>query len=94
MLERVIFDTHEESARVGGFVALQWEQACSFSATLGCETDATGGTMIDTFGRTTVKGVYAAGETIGFPSNLIVAASQGNMAAVGVNMDLIESAFL
>lgn len=37
-------------------------------------------------GRTSVKGVYAAGEVIS-PSQLIVAAAQGSMAAAGVNTD-------
>lgn len=93
MLERVTFARHEASMRVGGFVAAQWVQASPFGAQLGCELNAMGGTVIDDFGRTTVKGVYAGGEVV-TPSQLIVAAAQGSMAAVGVNTDLIQSEFL
>lgn len=92
MLERVVFATQKEIAREGGFVTAQWTQASPFGTLLGCELNAMGGTVTDEFGRTTVKGVYAAGEAI-IPSQLIAAAAQGSTAAVGVNMDLIQSEF-
>lgn len=94
MLERVVFATHEESKRQGGFVVSQWSQASGFGTLFGCDLNAQGGTVTDNFGRTTVKGVYAAGEVIGVPSGLIMAAAQGSMAATGVNMDLTQSEFL
>ncbi len=90
-LERIVFATHEESMREGGFVVGQAHQASSFGAILGCDMNAQGGIVIDGFGRTTVKGVYAAGDTsIGGPSQLIIAASEGSKAAAGVTMDLIQ----
>jgi thioredoxin reductase len=94
MLERVVFASHEESQRQGGFVVPQWSQASGFGTLLGCDLNAPGGIVTDNFGRTMVKGVYAAGEVIGVPSSLIMAAAQGSMAAAGVNTDLTESAFL
>ncbi|MBV9228503.1 MAG: NAD(P)/FAD-dependent oxidoreductase [Chloroflexi bacterium] len=94
MLERVVFASHEESQRQGGFVIPQWSQASGFGALLGCDLNAQGGIVTDNLGRTTVKGVYAAGEVSGITSNLIVSAAQGSMAAAGVNMDLTQSEFL
>lgn len=94
MLERVEFATHEKIQRQGGFVATKLSQASSLGTQLGCDTNATGGIVIDQLGRTSVKGVYAAGEGIGNPSQLIIAAAQGSMAAGGVNADLTESDFL
>jgi thioredoxin reductase len=98
MLEQVVFANHEESARQGGFIAPRWQQASSFGAQLGCEMKVLDGNALavivtDQLGRTSVKGVYAAGEVIG-PSQLIVAAAQGSMAAAGVNFDLTQSEFL
>jgi thioredoxin reductase len=93
MLERVVFASHEESARQGGFVVPYWSQASSFGAQLGCDTNAIGGTVTDPLGRTSVKGVYAAGEVLGGTSQLIVAAAQGSMAGAGVNTDLTQSEF-
>jgi thioredoxin reductase len=48
-----------------------------------------GGIATDSYGRTNIKGVYAAGDaSIIAPSQLIYA------AAVGVNTDLIQQEFL
>lgn len=46
----------------------------------------------DSLGRTNVKGIYAAGEITG-PSQLIVSASQGDMAGLGIIRDSSEAAF-
>ena len=98
MLERVVFATHEESKRQGGFVVPQHRQASPFGTLLGCEMNTMEGSTLamivtDRLGRTSVKGVYAAGEVTAL-SQLIVSAAQGSMAAAGVNFDLIESEFL
>ena len=95
MLERVVFASHEESQRQGGFVVPQWTQASGFGAFLGCERNALGAIVTDDFGRTTIPGVYAAGDaSVVVPSKLIIAAASGSRAAAGVNLDLTESAFL
>ena len=95
MLERVVFATQGERSREGGFVVTQWFQASSFGTLLGCDMNALGGIVTDQFGRTTVPGVYAAGEaSVGAPSQLIIAAAEGSRAAAGVNTDLTESEFL
>jgi thioredoxin reductase len=95
MLERVVFASHEESKRQGGFVVPQWLQASRFGALLGCDMNALGGIVTDDFGRTTIPGVYAAGDaSVVVPSQLIIAAASGSRAAAGVNTDLIQSEFL
>jgi thioredoxin reductase len=95
MLERVMFASHEERTRQGGFVVPQWSQASGFGALLGCDMYALGGIVTDDFGRTTIPGVYAAGDaSVVIPSQLIIAAASGSRAAAGVNTDLTESAFL
>lgn len=93
MLERVVFASHEESTRSGGFVSPQWFQASPFGTALGCKPNALGGILTDSFGRTTVKWVYAAGE-VTVPSQVIIAAAQGSMAAMGVSTDLTENELL
>ena len=94
MLERVVFATGEESICKGGFVAPQLIQASSFGSLLECDMNAMDNIVIDAFGRTSVKGVYAAGDIVGMPFQLIMAAMQGSIAAAGVNTDLIQSEFL
>lgn len=95
MLERVVFSTHEEIAREGGFVVPQWTQASSFGAQLGCDLNAMGGVTTDDFGKTTVPGVYAAGDaSVVMPSQVIFAAASGSRAAVGVYAELTQKEFL
>ena len=46
-------------------------------------------------GRTTVKGIYACGDTaLSAPAQLVIAAGEGSKAAAGVIADLVEEAFL
>jgi thioredoxin reductase len=95
MLERIVFTTHDEIVCQGGFVVPQLSQASPFGAEFGCDRNAMGGIVTDQFGRSSVKGVYAAGDVCGgMLSQLIVAAAQGCAAAAGVNMDLTQSEFL
>ena len=95
MLERVVFSTHEESTRQGGFVIPQWAQASAFGALLGCDLNASGGIVTDVLGRASVPGVYAAGDaSVHMPSQLIIAAASGSRAGAGVNADLTQSEFL
>jgi len=94
MLERVVFASHEEIAREGGFVVSALSQASGFGAQLGCELNAQGNMVIDELGRTTVPGVYAAGDAAGMaPAQLVIAAAAGSRAAAAVNTDLTEIAF-
>ncbi|WP_244422455.1 FAD-dependent oxidoreductase [Ktedonobacter racemifer] len=94
-LERVVFATQGERARRGGFVASQLLQASPFGEELGCQMNAMGGIVTDPFGRTTVPGVYAAGDALmAVLHQLIIAAAGGSWAAAGVNTDLTEREFL
>jgi thioredoxin reductase len=94
-LERIAFATQEERSREGGFVAPQLLQASPFGEELGCEMNAMGGIVTDPFGRTTVPGVYAAGDaSVVVPAQLVIAAAEGSRAAAGVNTDVTERDFL
>jgi thioredoxin reductase len=94
-LERIVFENHPDIERVGGLVGIQWKQATTIGQDLGCETNALGGIATDELGRTNIKGVYAAGDTVTniMQAQLIMAAASGSKAAVGVNTDLIASYF-
>lgn len=94
-LERIVFANQEERARRGGFVASRLLQASPFAEELGCQMNAAGGIITDSFGRTTVPGVYAAGDALlAAPQQLIIAAAGGSWTAAGVNTDLTEREFL
>jgi thioredoxin reductase len=57
---------------------------------LGCERDGAGWVVTDPVGRTSVAGVWAAGNVVDPRAQVITAAGQGSSAAIALNADLIE----
>jgi len=93
-LEKVSFADGTEIERSGGIVTTELAQSHSFMTSLGFEMKQSGGIQVDDFGRTSVEGVYAAGDaSIIGPSQLIIAAAHGTRAAVGVNSALTMEVF-
>lgn len=93
-LESVRFADGAEIGRTGGFVSAKWRHAVNFGEALGCAMNEHGGLLKDEFGRTSVRGVYAAGDgALIMPAQLIVAAGDGSRAAFGINGDMINDDF-
>jgi thioredoxin reductase len=59
-------------------------------ATAGCEIEADGGVRVDSEGRTSVPGIYAAGDVSRDVQLAIVAAAEGARAAEAIHRDLME----
>ncbi|MFE5408376.1 NAD(P)/FAD-dependent oxidoreductase [Microbacterium sp. NPDC056569] len=82
-----------DGARVGidgGFVRPQWHPALDFVGGIDLERDGFGNLVTDRSGRTSVPGLYAAGDAASpGPQQLIVAAGQGARAAAVMVHDLI-----
>ena len=57
-------------------------------AHLPLERDEAGALIVDTFGRTAVEGIYAAGDLVPGPQAVVQALASGQRAAVGVTRDL------
>ncbi|MFC7380649.1 NAD(P)/FAD-dependent oxidoreductase [Sphaerisporangium rhizosphaerae] len=57
---------------------------------LGCDIDDTGWVVTDATGRTTVPGVWAAGNVRNPRAQVITAAGEGSAAAIAVNTDLVD----
>jgi thioredoxin reductase len=57
---------------------------------LGCERDANGWPITLGEGRTTVPGVWAAGNVVNPRAQVITAAGEGSAAAIAINADLVE----
>ncbi len=59
-------------------------------AGLGCDIDADGWVSVDNTGRTSVTGVWAAGNVVDPCAQVITAAGAGSAAAIALNADLVE----
>ncbi|WP_054706016.1 NAD(P)/FAD-dependent oxidoreductase [Bacillus sp. JCM 19041] len=93
-LQTIKFVGREEIKRDSGIVMTGFTQATDFASSLELEVNEIGGVVTDVFGRTNQAGVYSAGDhSIAGPSQLIIAAAEGNKAAVGVIADLTDESF-
>jgi thioredoxin reductase len=57
---------------------------------VGCDVDAEGWVTTDRTGRTSVPGVWAAGNVVDPRAQVITAAGAGSAAAIALNADLVE----
>ncbi|MFD0587275.1 NAD(P)/FAD-dependent oxidoreductase [Paenibacillus sp. GCM10027627] len=93
-LRQVEFTDGTRMDRTGGFIAPQWVPRAIFQQELGYAVNEVGGMIADGMGKTNVAGLFAAGEvTSGSPSQLIVAAAAGSLAATSINLELTEEDF-
>ena len=74
----------------GGFVRPHWDPALDFIAGLEVDRDRDGHLIVDRSGRTSIPGLYGAGDAAApGPQQLIVAAGQGARAAAVLIHDLV-----
>jgi thioredoxin reductase len=64
-------------------------QADGLLGGLGCDVDAAGFASVDGTGRTSVAGVWAAGNVVDPRFQVITAAGAGSAAAIAINADLV-----
>jgi thioredoxin reductase len=57
---------------------------------LGCETHENGWVVADPTGRTSVTGVWVAGNAVNPRAQVITAAGEGSASAIAINADLVE----
>ena len=57
---------------------------------LGCDVDGAGFATVDSTGRTSVAGVWAAGNVVDPRAQVITAAGAGSAAAIAINADLVR----
>ena len=94
-LREVIFTDGTTLEATGLFVHPPARQAATFAADLGCDVLADGIVAVDDLGRTTVPGVYAAGDmarraAMPIPGQLVsVAAAAGTLAALAIDQELL-----
>ncbi|WP_040984196.1 FAD-dependent oxidoreductase [Oceanobacillus jeddahense] len=69
------------------------EQAAPFAEQLGLEQNEMGRIKTDLQGRTSVKEIYAGRDNAAGPQQLVIAASEGSKAAIGVISDFVEDTF-
>ena len=72
---------------------LPFVQHCEIPVQLGCALNEQGYITVDNFYRTTVPGVFAAGDNINMMRSVALAVSAGNFAGALINKELVDETF-
>jgi thioredoxin reductase len=93
-LEAIVFEDGTALQREAVFIRAAQEQHSLLPAKLGCAINEMGYIQVDVNGKTSIAGVYAAGDLTSGRQQVIFAASQGAAAAAMMNAELAEEAFM
>jgi thioredoxin reductase len=77
------------NVRLSSF-ARGWCPTATYGQRSAPRTDDTGWIIADTVGRTSVAGVYVAGNAVNPRAQVITAAGEGSAAAIAINADLVN----
>lgn len=89
-LHGVELDTGHVVPRTAVFVRPRMVSNSDLVTALGAETDDSGWVNADSVGRTSVAGVYVAGNTVNPRAQVITAAAEGSATAIAINADLVN----
>jgi thioredoxin reductase len=89
-LQGVVVDGVGLVRRDALFVAPRFVPSSDLLLQLGCDIDPNGWVVVDSTGRTSVPGVWAAGNAVNPRAQVISAAGEGSAAAIALNNDLVE----
>lgn len=92
-LERIVFTDGHVEPRRALFLRPPQAVGCDLPAQLGCELTEAGHIAVGVDHRTSVPGVYAAGDAASPFQQVVVAAASGALAAIMLNRDLAQEDF-
>jgi thioredoxin reductase len=92
-LQRVVFSDGSGLPRQGLFFSTGQHPRSPLLHALGCVFDETGGVVCGDDGRTSVDGVYAAGDVSRDVQLAVIAAAEGARAALAVNKALLRDGY-
>ncbi|OQP44545.1 pyridine nucleotide-disulfide oxidoreductase [Niastella yeongjuensis] len=75
------------------YAKIPFIQHCDIPVQLGCTLTEQGYLAVDMLGRTSVPGVYAAGDNTAMMRAVSLAVAGGGMAGAGINKELVEESF-
>jgi thioredoxin reductase len=90
LLDVIEFEDESLVPRSGVFLRPRLQYSTALTRELGCGLAETGAIRIDETCRTTVAGVYAAGEWTGTGGQVVTMAAEGTRAAYAINHDLVH----
>ena len=92
-IQHLVFSDNSKYAVAALFARVPFAQHSSVPAALGCELTDQGLIKVDDFQKTSLPGVYAAGDNSALLRTVSVATAAGTKAGAFINKELIEEAF-
>jgi thioredoxin reductase len=89
-LDGVELDSGRVVQRTAVFVRPRMVPNTDLLTALGADVDHNGWVVADSAGRTSVPGVYVAGNAVNPRAQVITAAGEGSAAAIAINADLVD----
>jgi len=92
-LESVVFKDNSKVNFEAMYAAVAFEQHCFIPSDLGCELTEAGYIKVDAFQKTSIKGVYACGDSTNMFRSVSAAVASGSLAGAMVVKALTEEIF-
>ncbi len=92
-INKILFTDGSELYINALYARLPLVQHCQITQQLGCQLLENGLIKVDEFGRTTIPGVYAAGDCVTVMRSVASAVATGSFSAAMINKELIEADF-
>ena len=90
MVRQVVLEDGEIIPCTGIFFVPKLVSGSELPAVIGCQVNEAGSVIVDGFGKTSVPGVYSAGDAATEMYQAIAAASMGSLAAASINGELLN----
>jgi len=92
-IQEIIFNDGSKENLTALFARIDFKQHCEIPQEMGCELTEHGFIKVDDLQRTSVSGIYAAGDNSHGLRAVSAAAAAGNKAGAIINHDLIDETF-
>jgi len=92
-IQEIIFNDGSKENLTALFARIDFKQHCEIPREMGCELTEQGFIKVDDLQRTTIPGIYAAGDNAYGLRAVSAAAASGNKAGAIINHDLIDETF-
>jgi thioredoxin reductase len=92
-IQNVVFQDNSKRPVTAIFARVGFKQHCELPETLGCDVNEQGLLKVDDFFKTTVAGIYAAGDNTTPLRAVSAAVAAGTKAGAFLNKELIEEEF-
>jgi len=89
-LNQLLFVDGSASELKALYAGVPFKQHCQIPAEMGCELTDKGHIQVDQFQRTTVQGIFAAGDNVALFRSVAVAVAAGTTAGGFINHELLE----